>query len=186
MKPGHKIPLAAIVHGDGNVDDADVLLAGFSRALQRDGWQVGGVVQLRKPRAMGAKKSMHLVDVRSGEEFSISQDLGPESRSCCIDPVGVATASRVLRQALADRVDLVAVNRFGALEAAGGGFAGELLALLSEEIPVLTIVAPKHLAHWHDFTGGLATPLPPTMAALHAWFTQVVEQRTREQERHAE
>lgn len=182
MKSDHFIPLAAIVHGDETVDDADVLLADFCHALQRAGWMVGGVVQLRKPRAAGGKKSMHLVDLRTGDEFPISQDLGPESRSCCIDPAGVATASRVLRQALADRVDLVAVNRFGALEATGGGFAGELLSLLSEAIPVLTIVAQKNLAAWLDFTGGMATQLPPTMAAMDAWFAQL----GLEQKRHAE
>ena len=164
-------PLAAIVHPD-TWNGVDTLLTAFCQQLQTQGWCVGGVVQVHRLRPSGAKW-MLLQDVRSGEEFSISQNLGAHARACCIDPAGVAQASSVLRQALADRVDLTVANRFGALEAAGGGFAAELLALLAEERPLLTVVSEKHLAAWRDFTGGLGQELAPSLSALESWAALV-------------
>ena len=115
---------------------------------------------------------MLLQDVRSGEEFSISQDLGAHARACCIDPAGVAQASSVLRQALADSVDVVVTNRFGGLEAQGGGFVAEIAALAEAGIPLLTIVAPAHLAAWRALTGelGQELPMPQSVQVLHDWF----------------
>lgn len=161
--------LAAIVHPD-HLGGADTLLVDFCSSLQAQGWCVGGVVQANRVRPGGAKW-MLLQDVRTGEEFSISQDLGAQSQSCCIDPAGVAQASGALRQALRDRVDLTVTNRFGALEAAGGGFAAELLVLIAEERPLLTVVGEKHLQDWRRFTGGIGEELPPRLSALQSWFT---------------
>jgi len=96
-------PLAAIVHPD-HLGGVDSLLADFCRSLQAQGWCVGGVVQANRVRP-GGGKWMLLQDLRTGEEFSISQDLGAQSQSCCIDPAGVAQASGALRQALRDRVE---------------------------------------------------------------------------------
>ncbi len=173
MRIAKPASLAAIVHPD-RLDGADGLLADFCQSLQSQGWRVGGVVQIHRLRPSGGKW-MLLRDVRTGEKFSISQDLGPHSQSCCIDPSGVAQASGALRQALADRVDLTLVNRFGALEAAGGGFASELLALLVEERPLLTMVSEKHVQAWRDFTGGMGEELPPHLPALRSWFTLAVD-----------
>lgn len=165
--------LAAIVHPD-HLGGVDSLLADFCRSLQAQGWCVGGVVQANRVRP-GGGKWMLLQDLRTGEEFSISQDLGAQSQSCCIDPAGVAQASGALRQALRDRVDLTVANRFGALEAAGGGFAAELLALMADERPLMTVVSEKHLSAWRRFTGGLGEELPPRVSALQSWFSLAID-----------
>ncbi|MGP1684517.1 MAG: DUF2478 domain-containing protein [Giesbergeria sp.] len=166
-------PLAAIVHPDDH-GGVDTLLAEFCHQLQAQSWSVGGVVQANRQRP-GGGKWMLLRDVRTGEEFSISQDLGAHSQSCCIDPAGVAQASGALRQALADNVDLAVANRFGALETTGGGFAAELLTLLANERPLLTLVAEKHVQAWRRFTGGLGEELPPRLSALQSWFALVMD-----------
>lgn len=163
--------LAAIVHSDGD-STVDALLAAFARSLARRGWRVGGVVHEHRRDTRG-RRAMVLTDVATGCEFRISQDLGPESRSCCIDPAGVAQASAVLRQAVQDGVDLAVVNRFGALEAQGGGFVAEMLALVQAGIPCVTAVAHKHLATWQHFTGGGAALLPPQLQALHDWSARL-------------
>jgi uncharacterized protein (DUF4213/DUF364 family) len=75
-----------------------------------------------------------------------------------------------LRQAVADRPDLLVVNRWGEQEANGRGFADEMLAAMSEGIPVLTLVDHRWLGAWQTFTGGAASLLPPSAAALHRWF----------------
>ena len=153
---------------------ADALQADWVRALQQAGWRVGGVRQHVTTWPRGGKR-MQLLDVRSPQAFEISQDLGPDTAGCRLDPAGVVDASSVLRQALADGVDVVVTNRFGKLEAEGGGFVAEIAALAEAGIPVLTIVAPQYLAAWRTLTGELGQdlPLPQSVQALHDWLASL-------------
>lgn len=153
---------------------ADALQADWVRALQQAGWRVGGVRQHVTTWPRGGKR-MQLLDVRSAQSFEISQDLGPATEGCRLDPAGVVDASSVLRQALADGVDVVVTNRFGKLEADGSGFVAEIAALAEAGIPVLTIVAPQYLDAWRTLTGELGKdlPLPQPVQALHEWFASL-------------
>ena len=166
-------PLLALVQVDTNTSntDADALQAAWVLELQQAGWGVGGVLQ-RCTTWPGGAKRMQLHDVSSPQVFEISQDLGSQSSGCSLDPAGVVEASSVLRQALADGVDVVVTNRFGGLEAQGGGFLAEIAALVEAGIPLLTIVAPQHLSAWREMTGALGSelPMPQTVQALHDWF----------------
>ena len=121
----------------------------------------------------GGKPRLQLVDVRTGHAFPISQNLGPLSRACSLDTGGIAQASGVLRQALADRVQLAVTNRFGELEATGGGYAAELGLFAGAGIPVLTVAAHKHIEAWRRFTGGMGEELPLHLSALNGWFGRV-------------
>lgn len=166
--------VAAIVHGEDE-QGTHRLLDIFARELLQRGHHVRGVVQKDADYSVLTGKRMSLLDLDSGCSYPISQDLGPGSTACCLDPAGVAAASVVLRRALAERPELVVVNRFGVLEAEGSGFAAELLALMADGVPVLTVVAPRFLAAWRAFTGDDADELPPQAEALHDWFTRVAE-----------
>ena len=76
--------------------EADALQSAWVLALQQAGWRVGGLLQHRTTWPRGGKR-MQLLDVRSPQVFEISQDLGPLSKGCCLDPAGVVEASSVLR-----------------------------------------------------------------------------------------
>lgn len=71
--------------------------------------------------------------------------------------------------------DLAIANRFGPLEAAGEGLAAEMLAVMAEGIPFLTIVADDYLPAWRHFTGGMSIELPADRAALDAWFANLTK-----------
>lgn len=150
--PATASSLAALVYVDEATrgEAADALVRTVCHNLQQQGWRLGGLWQQHVPTAAGRKPPMQVVDLRTGQVFGISQDCGALSQGCCLDPGGVAQASVVLRQALADRVDLAVANRFGALEATGRGLADELAALACAGIPVLTVIARRHLAAWRD------------------------------------
>lgn len=170
-------PIAAIIHTDEGI--ADDVLTIFAHDLRTRGWRVRGLLQ-QVPEAAGAwpplgnqcsLKQARLIDLDdSRRSFPLFQDLGSGSISCRVDAAGVAEASVVLRRALVEGADLVVTNRFGALEAAGGGLAAEMLALMSEGVPLLTTVEGKYLAHWLNFTGGAAVELSPRLDVLDAWF----------------
>jgi nucleoside-triphosphatase THEP1 len=150
-------PIAAIRQGPG----AAALLASLARDLAAQGVAVKGLIQ---------KPGGRLVDVASGQSFPILQNLGKGSKSCRIDPRGVAEASESLRAAIRQGADLVVVNRFGKLEAHGQGLAAEMLAVMAAGIPLLTTLDLANLARWLDFTGGLGTVLAPERAVIEAWW----------------
>ncbi len=163
LRPG------AVVHGAGSAE-VDALLGGFAAELLRRGFRVGGLVQRNHGAIDHCAEVMELVDVATGRVYDITQRLGRESQSCRVDPTGVAEASETLRRAVAERVDLLVVNKFAGLEAEGGGLADELLSGIAAGLPVLTSVGGRYLNEWQAFTGGFNTPLAPTADALWRWW----------------
>lgn len=145
-------PAVAAIHHDGQTD-IDAALAAFADQLRRRGRRVRGLLMNARDTVDGCRAAMVLTDIATGDEYLVSQPLGKGSNACSADPQGFARASRVLRDAIDQRPDLVICNRFGSLEAESGGFAAELLALLAEDIPVLTVVATRHLQAWQRFSG---------------------------------
>jgi len=168
-------PVAVIVNRTHR--SADGVLAEFAGYLRKQGWRVRGVVQDNVAFDNNCGRQMVLIDVSDGSRFPISQNLGTGSSSCCVDPGGVVAASVALRRGLTDGADIVIANRFGELEAGGGGFASEMLALMAEGVPLLTVVNERYLEDWRRFTGNAAEELEPQREALEAWFTQVMKQR---------
>lgn len=160
--------IAAIVHADRRA--ADKLLDDFAARLMRAGHKVHGLVQRRLG---GEKTTTVLADLQTGRQYALFQMLGGGSQSCSVDAGELAAASQVLRRALDERADLAIANRFGALEAEGGGLAAEMLALMAEGIPFITVVADEHLPAWRRFTGDAAIDLPADRAVLDKWFTAV-------------
>lgn len=165
-------PRAAAIldEGDGAVD---MLLAEIACELRRSGRTVRGLVTKPPEDGGGCHSARILLDIETWDEHLISQNLGGGSIACNADPQGFAQASRVLRDALHPTTDLVICNRFGGMEANGGGFAAELLALMAEGKPVLTLVARRYLEAWARFTGG-APVLTSDRDAWMGWIEQVV------------
>ncbi len=161
--------LAAVVYGPGG--GADALLAAFAEELRAAGHRLGGVVQRNSSGADCA--DMALEDLADGRLIGISQRLGRDSRGCRLDPAGLAEAAVAVRSAIAARVELVFVNKFGARESQGQGLAAEIGAAIVEGVPVLTAVSTSLLDPWHDFTGGIGVLLEPDPEALRAWWAGV-------------
>lgn len=173
MSTLHEDCVAAAAIGHDGGAEADALLAGTVADLQRAGRRVHGLLMRHEggmagDTACGAQ--MFLVDVVNDDTYLVSQAMGSLSKSCRADPQGFARATVVMRRALDERPDLVVLNRFGKLEAEGGGMSAELLALMAEGVPVLTAVAPAYRDAWAAFSGG-APVLPLDVAAVHAWLT---------------
>ncbi len=175
MSDDERWPLAAIDH-DGSVD-VDALLAGIVEAAGARGWRVRGL--LRETGAtcgsasLACEATMRLVDIETGERYVISQDLGPGSTGCRADPAGFAQAAMVMQRARQAGPDLVVSNRFGSLESEGGGFRAELLDVVAQGLPLLTIVARRHRAAWDAFSGG-APVLPADAGRVMAWLEGAV------------
>lgn len=165
-------PRAASIIDDGS-GRAARLLADAVRSLRDAGCRVRGLVMTRPCVEADCTTEMVLVDVETRDEYPVSQPLGPHSQSCRADPHGFARASVALRQALNDDPALLVVNRFGMLEAEGQGFRDEFLEILSQNVPLLTVVAARHVETWQRFTGS-ATVLPADARAVRDWLARTV------------
>ncbi|WP_431859890.1 DUF2478 domain-containing protein [Azospirillum sp.] len=163
LRPG------AVVHGPGS-EHIDALLDRFTAELKRRGFRVGGLVQRNYGGGDDCADQMDLVDVATGRAFGISQHLGRESQACRVDPRGVAEASQALRRAVAERADLIVVNKFAGLEAHGEGLSDEMLSAISEGIPLLTSVGSRYINEWQSFAGGYADLLTPDAESLWRWW----------------
>lgn len=166
-----ELAVAAIL-SDG-ICDTDALLAQVAAALQRSGRRVRGLLMQRTGAGTDCAREMVMHDITTGDAYLVSQPMGRDSTACRADPQGFARASAVLRAALDQAPDLVICNRFGQLEADGGGFRAELLELMARGIPVLTAVAARHRAAWEHFTG-VGAVLPADRAAVDAWLDRVL------------
>ncbi|MFO1340958.1 MAG: DUF2478 domain-containing protein [Burkholderiaceae bacterium] len=161
----------AAIHNDGQ-GDVDAGLARFAQEQRALGKRVLGLVMASRAADESCRAAMVLTDIDTGDEYLVSQPLGSGSSACAADPQGFARASQVLRDALQRAPDLVICNRFGSLEAENGGFVAELLALMAQGTPVLTVVSTRHLPAWQRFVGE-APLLPNEPPAWAAWLAGV-------------
>jgi len=146
------------------------LLAAFAASVTA---RVDGLLQTSS-REPNGRPRMELTGIKSGETFLISQNLGGESKACCVDVAGIARAAAYLRSALADPPDLLIINKFSGLEAKGAGLRAEMLDALAMGVPVLCGLSARHRDAFEDMTGRAGTYLPANLGALRDWFTSVI------------
>lgn len=168
MDEAARVPLAAISYDRGY--DIDRFLVTACASLAATGLRLGGLLQLSTgERGGNCAANVQVVDLRTGQRFDIWQDRGPCARGCRLDEAGLAESEIAIRQAIADRVDLLVINRFGRAESLGRGLRGCFDAAILAGIPVLTAVrAPYDLA-WASFHGGLGTDLDCELASVACW-----------------
>ncbi len=160
--------IAAIIY-QKNFHVSAVLQDAIQR-LRDQGVMVGGIVQEAEDGGSAPSRALQIVDIRSGETSRIIQHRGKEARGCKLDEGGVLALSHCVDRAIADRVDLVVIGRFGRAEAAGGGLLSSFGEAVCAGVPLLTAVREPHIERWQEFHGGLAIDLPPLPDAVVRWF----------------
>jgi uncharacterized protein (DUF4213/DUF364 family) len=159
----------AVVYAPGAC--IEPLFLAFAAELKARGWRVGGLLQRTTRDADGRKLGMELIDVGSGDVLPLGQSLGAGAgHACIVDQSAMAEATAVLRHAIDSRVDLLMVNKFSHLDAAGGGFADEMLQAMLAGIPVLTSVQATLLKRWSEFCGAHCDLLAADTGALWRWW----------------
>ena len=168
----------AAIHYERDFDINGTLRLVVKR-LQADRVNVGGVLQTAAVLPNQCYARLFIVDIRTGQTECISQDRGPESRGCKLDPRGLAEISHCLATAIEERVDLLIINKFGRAESEGGGLLSLIGTAISEGIPVLTTVREPYTEAWASFHGGLADDLPPRVDAAVQWVHASLDQELR-------
>ncbi|MDS1311264.1 DUF2478 domain-containing protein [Marinobacter xiaoshiensis] len=170
-----ELNLAAVIY-DNDEQPVDKLLHMVAATLNQRGDRTAGLAMVLNEQGL-RRAPMALQDLETGKEYSIAQNLGKESQSCCLDPHGLADATKVLRALLNQPPRLAVVNRFGQQEIDGKGCRAEIIQLLDAGIPVLTVVKRKFLSQWHEFGGGQAIDLPFSEEAVLQWCDGALQRR---------
>ena len=169
--------LAVIVHTSGDPLE-QTFAAVRDRLAARPHTRIAGVVPRNGAPHSNGRLSFWLDDITRGDSIALSQDLGPGSTSCILNPDGLATARVRLAEAIATRPDLVLFGRFAKEELAGRGVREEIGLAVAEGIPALVAVERSMLPGWIEFAGDDWAELPVDVDRIIAWFAALEAQRT--------
>jgi Protein of unknown function (DUF2478) len=165
--------LAAVTYERGF--DIDGLLSRICLKVRSRGLSVGGLLQSSFGGTGGCAESVIVTDLRSNNVFDIWDRRGQSARGCRLDENGLIEAQPILLVAIADRVDLLIINRFGRAESLGRGMLSIFSRAIDADVPVLTAVRRPYDAAWHSFHGGMGSELAPDIDAIEAWACAVGE-----------
>lgn len=165
-----EVLIAALVYADGIYPDRAIAQA--IEPLRERGVALAGALQLEATDLPGRHPcDMLLQDLSSGEVTAIAEHRGSEARGCRLD-VGLLTelAEAVAFSLCSDEPRLLVVNKFGKIEADGGGLRGAIAEAVDLGIPVLVGVPARNLDRWRAFAGPLAVELPAEPVAIAGWL----------------
>ena len=146
------------------------LLAGFAARMKAQGMRVAGIVEVAAQCDGGGCGRLAVRDLSTWETIPISQDLGPGSTACNLDPRGLATACAEVQRAIAAGADIVVLSKFGKQEAARGGLSDAFRAAFEAGLPIVTAVSPAMAPDWLAFAGECSEFVDATTDSLDAWW----------------
>ncbi|MGK3946480.1 DUF2478 domain-containing protein, partial [Streptomyces caeruleatus] len=68
---------------------------------------------------------------------------------------------------------LLVLNKFGKIEAEGGGMCGVMAKALERGIPVVIGVPARNLEAWRNFADEFATELPGDIDQIERWLARL-------------
>lgn len=145
------------------------LLGDFAVRLADAGLRVSGVIESSANEAKPCK-SMMLRSLDDGRLFSISQDLGPGSQACNLNPEGLALACAAVQQSIIRGTDVVLLSKFGKQEAMGGGLVDAFGSAITAGLPIITAVSPTMMQAWASFAGVFAECVHADVVRGHGWI----------------
>ena len=158
--------------------DVDLVLRRFAGQLMARGVAVAGVVQTNSDCGTDRPCDMDVEVLPDGPVLRISQDLGPGSRGCRLNPEALEQAVGLVGARMGADTRLLIVNKFGKQEAEGRGFRELIGVALAEGVPVVVGLNGLNRDPFEAFCGGMAEALTPEVQALLKWFDAAPEAAT--------
>jgi nucleoside-triphosphatase THEP1 len=131
--------------------------------------RVGGVLQEALYNSAGEITGLDAVDVVTNQRIPISRPSKNEDE-CGLDVSALAETTRIIRDAINDRLDLVVVEKFGELEQDGRGLIDEIFQTIAEGIPLMISVPEAALPVWQQRSGELGSVLAFNEQAFEQWW----------------
>jgi nucleoside-triphosphatase THEP1 len=159
--------IAAVVYGPA--DDPDRLLRAFADDLQRTGCRVVGLLQEGRNAGI-APGRLRAVVLPTRATVALRHDCEAAPVDCHLDAGQVVEVRRAIAVAIDAGADLVIINRFGKLEAAGAGFVEEIERAVAADVPVLIAVPHWRFRTWTRFCAGMAVKLACAREPIDTWW----------------
>lgn len=166
------IRIAAIVYADGVYPDQPIARA--IAPLRERGIRLAGAIQLDPADRPGRHPcDLLLENLATGEVTPIAEERGKTARGCRLD-IGVLTeiADAVTSSLHDGTPQLLIVNKFGKVEADGGGMREAIAEAVALGIPALVGVPARNLDSWRAFAKGFSVEVPADADAIEAWFNR--------------
>jgi hypothetical protein len=161
-------PIAAIVYEEGRYPDG--LFASVSAELENAGISLAGVIQRDEPMLVHSRCAMTLEELGSGQRIPISEYRGAGARGCRLDVSGLLVAAVAVSESLSRMPGLLVINKFGKIEAEGGGLRDTFVEAFNNGIPILIGVPARNLDSWRAFAGEHAVEFGPDGVGLADWI----------------
>ena len=164
-----ELAIAAIVYSDGVYPGR--IIARAIEPLRAAGVPLAGALQVEPVAAGRHPCDLLLEELASGDVHAIAEHRGREARGCRLD-VGLLTeiGEAVLHSLHDEQPHLLVVNKFGKIEADGGGLRQAVAEAVDLGIPVLVGVPARNLDRWRAVAGSLAIELPATVGTIADWL----------------
>lgn len=149
------------------------VLADLVTVLTAKGHALAGTTQMDTRRQGSRLCDMDVQVLPIGEVIRISEYRGENARGCRLDADALEQAVTLTLDRLRT-ADLLIINKFGKHEAEGRGFRDAIATALDRGIPVIVGTNALNIDAFHEFTGGLADPLPADLNSLRTWAEQAL------------
>ena len=161
--------LLAVTYSDGFA--ADRVIAETAYRLRDDGVKVAGLVQINTEVPGRTKCDMAVEELYTRTTFKVSEDRGPAARGCRLDHSRLADAAGLLIDMLDQDIDLIVINKFGKVEAEGGGLRDLIGRAVLLGIPLIVGVPYRNLDQWRIFAAGMADECEVSATKIERWLT---------------
>jgi nucleoside-triphosphatase THEP1 len=135
--------------------------------------KLSGVLQHPACEDPGHRCDVVLEDLASGARTELFERRGRGARGCRLDVAALADVTARLERALQNDPDLLVLNKFGKVEAEGGGLVDPIAAAIDRDIPVVIGVPVRNLEAWRAFAGDFAVEFAGDFAEILDWLDRV-------------
>jgi hypothetical protein len=111
-----------------------------------------------------------LEDLVTGDRTELFERRGSGATGCRLDIAALTDVTARLERALQNDPDLLVLNKFGKVEAEGGGLVDLIAAAIDRGTPVIIGVPARNLGAWRAFAGDLAAEFTTEFGAIADWL----------------
>jgi hypothetical protein len=162
--------IAALVYATG--DRPDLVLLDFARHASDSGRRICGLIQFRDRPSDDTRRRVMVLDAWT--EVDVSHETSAAGGGHChVDEGWMERMAAQVRASIRDGVDAVIVNRFGPLEATGGGFCDAIRVASETQTPLIIAVPAFEFERWTRCSNGMTVRLDCALDPVLEWWHRV-------------
>ena len=160
--------LVAIVYANENYPQS--IFMRIVDDCRRRGLSMAGVLQHPACTDAAGHCDVVLEDLSTGRRTELFEDRGPGAKGCRLDVAALAEVNGNVARALAGDPALLVLNKFGKVEAEGGGLLDLVAIAVDRAIPVVIGVPIRNLEAWRRFAGGMSVEFTSDPPEVMGWL----------------